>query len=69
MSARPARPTAEPLDPTTALSRLATMMLPAAQLAAEIHPARVAGMRQEAYATVATLHRAVLQARTMPQDG
>ena len=45
------------------------MLLPAAKGAAEIPAARVAGMREEAYAAVATPHRAVLQIRTIPQDG
>ena len=45
------------------------MVLPAPKLAAEILAARVPGMREEAYAAVATPRRAVLQVRTIPQDG
>lgn len=48
---------------------LATMVPPAAKWTAEIAAARVAGMSEEAYAAVATPHRAVLQIRTIPQDG
>jgi hypothetical protein len=51
------------------VGELATMVLPAAELAAEILAARIPGMREEAYAAVATSHRAVLQARTITQDG
>ncbi len=45
------------------------MVLPAAKWTAEIPAARVAGMSEEAYAAVATPHRAVPQIRTIPQDG
>jgi hypothetical protein len=45
------------------------MVLSAAELAAQIPAARVAGMREEAYATVATRHRAALQVRTGSQEG
>jgi len=45
------------------------MMSPAAKGAAEILAARVAGMREEAYAAVTTPHRAGLQIRTIAQDG
>lgn len=45
------------------------MVLPAAELATEIPATRIAGMRQEAYPTVATANRAVLQIRTIAQDG
>jgi hypothetical protein len=45
------------------------MVLAAAELAAEIQPARVAGMRKEANSAVAAAHRAVLQIRTLPQRG
>ncbi len=48
---------------------LATMMLPAAKRTAEIPAARVARMSEEAYAAVATPHRAGLQIGTIPQDG
>ena len=48
---------------------LAMMVPPAAKWTAEIAAARVAGMSEEAYAAVATPHRAVLQIRTIPQDG
>jgi hypothetical protein len=47
----------------------ATMVLPAAERTAEILAAGVTGMREEADAAVATAHRAVLQIRTIPQDG
>ncbi len=45
------------------------MVLSAAKGAAQILAARVAGMSEKAYAAVATAHRAVVQARTIPQDG
>ncbi|MDA1052602.1 MAG: hypothetical protein O3C40_19270 [Planctomycetota bacterium] len=45
------------------------MVLPAAKCAAEILATRVAGMRQEADPTVAAANRAVLQIRTIAQDG
>ena len=48
---------------------LAMMVPPAAKWTAEIAAARVAGMSEEAYAAVATPHRAVPQIRTIPQDG
>ena len=48
---------------------LAMMVPPAAKWTAEIAAARVAGMSKEAYPAVATPHRAVLQIRTIPQDG
>jgi hypothetical protein len=51
------------------VGQLPTMVLPAAELAAQIPAARVTGMREEAYATVATPHRAVLQVSTATQDG
>ena len=44
-------------------------MLAAAELAAEIPPSCVAGMRKEANSAVAAVHRAVLQIRTVPQRG
>jgi hypothetical protein len=45
------------------------MVLAAAELATEIQPTRVAGMRKEANPAVAAAHRAVLQIRTVPQRG
>jgi hypothetical protein len=45
------------------------MVLPTPKGTAEILAARVAGMSQEAYAAVATPHGAVVQIRTIPQDG
>jgi len=45
------------------------MVLPAAERAAEILASRVTGMRQEANAAVAATHSAVLQIRTIAQDG
>lgn len=45
------------------------MVLAAAELAAEIQPARVARMRKEADPAVAAAHRAVLQIRSVPQRG
>lgn len=45
------------------------MVLPAAKGAAQILAACVAGMSEEAYPAVATPHRAVVQIRTIPQDG
>jgi hypothetical protein len=51
------------------VGELTTMVLPAAELAAEILAARVPGMREEAYAAVATSHRAVPQVRTVSQEG
>jgi hypothetical protein len=53
----------------TRVAPLATMVLPAAKLTTEILAACVPGMREEAYAAVATPHRAVLQVRTITQDG
>ena len=44
-------------------------MLPAAEFATQIPAARVPGMREEAYAAVATLYRAVPQFRTVSQEG
>ena len=55
--------------PAPRVGLLATMVLPAAELAAEIQPARVAGMRKEANPAVAAAHRTVLQIRTIPQHG
>ncbi len=48
---------------------LAAMVVPAAERAAEIPAARVAGMREEANPAVAAAYRAVPQLRTLPQDG
>jgi hypothetical protein len=45
------------------------MVLAAAEVAAQIQPARVARMRKEADPAVAATHRAVLQIRTLPQRG
>jgi hypothetical protein len=56
-----------PLAPR--VGELPTMVLSAAELAAQIPAARVAGMREEAYATVATPHGAVPQVRTVSQEG
>ncbi len=47
----------------------AAMVLPAAERAAEILTTRVAGMCQEADPAVAAANRAVLQIRTIAQDG
>lgn len=55
--------------PATRIGSPTTMVLPAAKGAAEILAARVAGMREEAYAAVTTPHRAGLQIRTIAQDG
>jgi hypothetical protein len=55
--------------PAPRVGALAAMVLAAAELAAEIQPARVAGMRKEADPAVAAAHRAVLQIRTLPQRG
>ena len=51
------------------IGALATIALPAAERAAEILPARVAGMSKEANPAVAAVYRAVLQLRTIAQDG
>jgi len=51
------------------VAALATMVLPATKLAAEIPAAPVAGMSKEANPAVAAAHRAILQARTIAQDG
>ena len=48
---------------------LATMVLPAAERAAEIPAIRVAGMREEANPAVTAAYRAVPQRRMLPQDG
>jgi hypothetical protein len=53
----------------TLIGALATIVLPAAKLAAEILAARVAGMRKEAYPAVAAQYRAALQVSTTAQDG
>lgn len=45
------------------------MVLAAAERAAEILAVRVTGMRQETYPAVATANCAVLQIRTIAQDG
>jgi hypothetical protein len=45
------------------------MVLPAAELAAQIPAARVAGMREKAYVAVATPHHAIPQVRTVSQEG
>ena len=45
------------------------MVLSAAERATEIRATRVTGMRQEADPTVAAANRAVLQIRTIAQDG
>ena len=45
------------------------MVLPAAERAAEIPAAPVAGMREEANPAVTAVYRAVPQLRTLPQDG
>jgi hypothetical protein len=55
--------------PTPLIGPLATMVLPTAKPAAKILPARVAGMREEAYPAVTAPYRAVPQIRTIPQDG
>jgi len=55
--------------PAPFIGTLATMMSPAAKGAAEILAARVAGMREEAYAAVAAAHGTGLQIRTIAQDG
>jgi hypothetical protein len=55
--------------PAPLIGELATMVLPAAELAAEILPARVAGMSEKANPAVAAAYRAVLQIRTIAQDG
>jgi hypothetical protein len=46
--------------PAPRVGALAAMVLPAAKLATEIQPARVAGMCKEANPAVTTPHRAVL---------
>lgn len=51
------------------IGELATIVLPAAERAAEILPARVARMSKEANPAVAAVYRAVLQIRTIAQDG
>jgi hypothetical protein len=48
---------------------LATMVLPAAERAAEIPATPVAGMREEANPALAAEYCAVPQCRTLPQDG
>ena len=55
--------------PAPPIGALATMVLPAAKRAAEIPTASVARMSQEANPTVAACHRAVLQIRTIAQNG
>jgi hypothetical protein len=45
------------------------MVLPAAELAAQIPAARVAGMSKEANPAVAAAYRAAPQVRTIAQDG
>ena len=55
--------------PAPRVAALATMVLPAAKLAAEIPAAPVAGMSKEANPAVAASHRTILQARTIAQDG
>ena len=55
--------------PDPLISTLATMVLPAAERATKIAATRIAEMRQEAYPAVATANRAVLQIRTIAQDG
>lgn len=54
---------------TPLIGPLPTMVLAAAERAAEILAARVTGMRQETYPAVATANCAVLQIRTIAQDG
>ncbi len=51
------------------VATLATMVLPAAERAAQIPAAPVAGVREEANPAVAAPYRAVPQLRTPPQDG
>jgi len=55
--------------PGPLIGTLATMVLSAAERATEIRATRVTGMRQEADPTVAAANRAVLQIRTIAQDG
>ena len=55
--------------PATPIGELATMVLPATERTAEILPVRVAGMSEKANPAVAATHRAVLQIRTIAQDG
>lgn len=55
--------------PATLIGELATIVLPAAERTAEILPARVTGMSKEANPAVAAVYRAVLQIRTIAQDG
>jgi hypothetical protein len=51
------------------VAALATMVLSAAEGAAEIQATRVARMRKESNPAVAAAHRAVPQIRAIPQDG
>ena len=55
--------------PGPLIGTLAALLLPAAERTTEILPTCVTRMRQEAYPTVATANRAVLQIRTIAQDG
>jgi len=55
--------------PAAVIGPLATTVLPTAKGAAQVLAARVTGMREEANPTVAAPHRAVLQIRTITQDG
>ena len=55
--------------PAPLVGALPAVVLPAAERAAEIQAARVAGVCQEANAAVAAPHRAVLQVSTIAQDG
>jgi len=55
--------------PATRIGLLPMVVLSATKGTAKIAAARVARMREEANAAVATAHRAVLQIRTMPQHG
>ncbi len=55
--------------PAPLVGALPVVVLPAAELAAEIHPACVTGVCQEANPAVTAVYGAALQVRTTAQDG